>query len=106
MSKKRRKYSPQFKLETVLESMRSEKSKAQICRERNITDSLLYRWEQEFMDKAPSIFNNSRQSAEATTEQVAQVAELERMVGRLTMELEVLKKSTSWLGSQRRKNER
>ena len=105
MSKKRRKYSPQFKFETVMESLRGEKSKAQICRERNITDALLYRWEQVFMDKAPGIFSNGRQSAAEEAEQAAQVAELERMVGRLTMELEVLKKSTSWLRSQRRKNE-
>ena len=104
MSKKRRKFTPQFKFETVMESLRSEKSKAQICRERNITDSLLYRWEQEFMEKAPGVFSNGRQSAGAEAEQAAQIADLERMVGRLTMELAVLKKSTSWLRSQRRKN--
>ena len=104
MSKKRRNFSPQFKFETVMESLRGEKSKAQICREQNITDSLLYRWEQEFIEKAPAVFTNGRQSAGSEAEQAAQVAELERMVGRLTMELDVLKKSTSWLRSPRRKN--
>jgi hypothetical protein len=34
MSKERRTYSAQFKLETVLEGRRGDKSVAQICRER------------------------------------------------------------------------
>jgi transposase-like protein len=33
---KRRAFSPEFKLETVLDLLRGEKSVAQICRERNI----------------------------------------------------------------------
>lgn len=37
---KRREFSAQFKLETVLEGLRGEKSVAQLCRERDITDSL------------------------------------------------------------------
>ena len=103
MSKKRRKYTSEFKFETVMESLGGEKSKAQICRERNITESLLYRWQQDFLEKAPSLFADGRQSSQAS-EKEEQIADLERMVGRLTMELEVLKKSTSWLRSQRRKN--
>ena len=103
MSKKRRKYTPEFKFEAVMASLQGEKSKAQICRERNITESLLYRWQQEFLEKAPSLFADGRQSSQ-DGEKEAQIADLERLVGRLTMELEVLKKSASWLRSQRRKN--
>jgi transposase-like protein len=44
---KRREFSAQFKLETVLEGLRGEKSVAQICRERDITDSLYYKWRDE-----------------------------------------------------------
>ena len=40
MSKKRRTYSAEFKLETVMEGLRGEKPIAQICRDRDITDSL------------------------------------------------------------------
>ena len=103
MSKKRRTYTPQFKFETVMASRRGEKSKAQICRERNITDSLLYRRQQEFLSKAPQLFADGRQPT-SDDEKEAQIDGLERMVGRLTMELEVLKKSTGWLSTQRRKN--
>ena len=41
--KKRRKFSKDFKLDTVMEGLRGEKSIAQICRERDITDSLYYK---------------------------------------------------------------
>ena len=42
MSKKRRTFSAQFKLETVLEGVRDEKTVAQICREQDITEALYY----------------------------------------------------------------
>lgn len=41
---KRRTFTPDFKLEAVLDMMRGEKTIAQICRERDITESLLYKW--------------------------------------------------------------
>lgn len=104
MTKKRRNYSTEFKFDTVMEAVRGEKSKAQICRDRDITESLLYRWQQEFLEKAPTLFAEGNSTATADREKEAQIAELERMVGRLTMELDVLKKSTSWLRSQRRRN--
>lgn len=105
MTKKRRKYTADYKFETVIESLRGEKSKAQICRERNITESLLYRWQQDFLEKGPSLFADQRQTSQ-TGEQEAQIADLEQMVGRLTMELEALKKSMNWLSIQRRTNGR
>ena len=104
MTKKRRNYTAEFKYDTVMEAVRGEKSKAQICRDRDITESLLYRWQQEFLEKAPTLFAEGNSTATADREKEAQIAELERMVGRLTMELDVLKKSTSWLRLQRRRN--
>ena len=105
MTKKRRKYTPDYKFETVMESIRGDKSKAQICRERNITESLLYRWQQDFLDKGPSLFADQGQ-ANRERDQDEQIAALEQMVGRLTMELEALKNSMSWLSTHRRKNGR
>jgi hypothetical protein len=42
MARKQRQFTAQFKLETVLEEVKGEKSIAQICRERQVTDSLMY----------------------------------------------------------------
>jgi transposase len=104
MMSKRRAFSAQFKLETVLEGLRGEKSVAQLCRERDITDSLYYKWRDEFIENAPSIFTDKRHPE--TDESSERIAELERLVGRLTMELEIAKKVSGLLGSRWKANER
>ena len=88
MAKKRRTFSAEFKLDTVLEGVRGEKTIAQICREREITDSLYYKWRDLFYDLE------------------GQIADLERIIGRLTVENEILKKARSWLDTQRGRNGR
>ncbi len=102
-TKARRKFSAQFKLDAVLEVLAGHKTVAQICRERNITDKLLYNWQHLFLERAPSMFETG---TTATREIQARIAELERMVGRLTMENEILKKAgtisaSRWNGSER-----
>lgn len=101
---KRRAFSAQFKLETVLEGLRGEKSVAQLCRERDITDSLYYKWRDEFMENAPGIFTDKRHTA--TDESSERIAELERLVGRLSLELEIAKKASGLLGSRWKANGR
>ena len=102
MTRKQRKYTPEFKLETVLEGIRGEKSIAQLCRDREIKDSLYYKWRQEFLERAPQLFVDQRQTVNDGKDE--QIAELERMVGRLTMENEILKKGSAILTSMRRQN--
>jgi transposase-like protein len=102
MARKQRKYMPEFKLETVLEGMRGEKSIAQLCRDRDIKDSLYYKWRQEFLEHAPELFADKRQAVDDGKDE--QIAELERMVGRLTMENELLKKGSAFLSLMGRHN--
>jgi transposase len=101
---KRRTFTPDFKLEAVLDMVRGEKTIAQICRERDITESLLYKWRDAFFERAPAIFTDQRSNG--SDPQAERVAELERMVGRLTMEIEVLKKARSLLNSTPKPNGR
>ena len=83
--KKRRKFTAQFKAKVVLELLSGAKTPAQACRHYGIKDSLLYKWRREFLEKAPMVFEERR---DHLAEYEARIAELERMVGRLTMELE------------------
>jgi transposase len=99
---KRRTFTPDFKLEAVLDMVRGEKTIAQICRERNITESLLYKWRDAFFERAAAIFADQRSNG--SDPQAERIAELERMVGKLTMEIEVLKKARSLLTSTSRLN--
>jgi hypothetical protein len=61
----------------------------------------LYRWKAELLERLPDVFE--RGQAE-TNETEQRVAELERMVGRLALENEILKNAESWREAQRRRN--
>ncbi len=82
---KRRSFTPEFKAQVVLERLAGTKTPAQICREHGLKDSVIHRWKRDFIARAPHVF-----AGETFQEKhEAQVAELERVLGRLTMELEV-----------------
>jgi len=52
---------------------------------------MLSRWKQEFIERAPELFA----SRHGQNQQDERVAELERVIGRLTVELEMAKKPHS-----------
>src|SRR6266545_8132630 len=94
MARRRRTFSAEFKAEIVLELISGEKGMTEASREYNIKDTVLARWKQEFVAKAAELF----EPAQEIQERDRRIAELERMVGRLTMQLELSKKVLS-LGS-------
>ena len=92
---KRRKFTPEFKTQVVLEELTGVKDKAEICREYRLSRQLFSRWRAEFVERAPEIFATERSRGD----EQERIAELERMIGRLTMELEVSKKASNILTS-------
>lgn len=102
MAKRRRTFSPQFKVDAVMELLTGAKTTGQICRERAITDKLLYRWKSELLERLPGVFEG--RGTDPAAEQ--RIAELERMVGRLALENEVLKNAESWRETGRGKSGR
>jgi transposase len=95
MSKKRT-YTPEFKARVVLEIISQQKSLAQASREHGVRDSVISRWKQELIDRSPQVFENGK----VRDERDQRIAELERMIGRLAMELEISKKVSNVLNSQ------
>lgn len=95
---KRRTFTAAFKARVVLELLAGQKSMAQASREYGIKDTVLSRWKQEFITRAPQLFERGA----GCSEEAARVAELERMVGRLALELEVAQKASLLLTSPRR----
>ena len=82
---RRRRFSAEFKARVVLELISGAKSQAQVCKEHELNPNVVSCWKAEFLERTPELF----QSNEHNDAQQARVAELERMVGRLTLELEV-----------------
>ena len=85
---RRRIFKPDFKARVVLEEIAGLKSAAEICREHQLSSQVFTRWKADFLQRAPEVFAAQRSRGD----EQEQIAELERMVGRLTMELEIAKK--------------
>src|SRR5581483_6838729 len=85
----RRTFTPEFKAQVVLELLRGERSHAELCRAHQLSPNLLSAWKQTFLERLPVLF----QADEHRAHEDRRVAELEQLVGRQTLELEVLKKA-------------
>ena len=85
----RRQFTAEFKAQRVLEVLSGRKSAAEVCREQQLKPDLLSRWKADFVGHAASVFADDEPSQQAER----RIAELERMVGRLAVELEVAKKA-------------
>ena len=83
-----RKFSAQQKTELVLASLRGPKTIAQLCREHDISESLLRKWREQFLAAGAERLSARQERTEAD-ELRRQVSRLERALGRKTMEVEV-----------------
>jgi transposase len=81
-----RSFSIEFKRQVVEELLSEESRPAQLCRRYDITSSLLYHWKRQY---ARGKFNNEPTQEAALRDRIEK---LERLVGRLTLENEFLKK--------------
>lgn len=94
----RRSFSVEFKRQIVEELLSGESGPAQICRRHNIQSSLLYHWKRQY---SRGKFNNEPTEEAALKDRIEQ---MERLVGRLTLENEFLKKGLQNSLSQSRRN--
>jgi putative transposase len=98
MARQPRQFSAQFKFDVVMQLVRAEKTITELCREHQLKDSLVYRWRDELLARGPQVYEKAANPG-ASADQV-RIVELERMVGRLAMELEAVKKASSLLHSR------
>lgn len=98
MGKKRRSFTPEFKFRVVMELLTGRKRRAELLREHELSDSTLARWVERFQEHGPEVF--AAQNHSALSERERRIAELERVIGQLTMELQAAKKASDWLNSR------
>lgn len=94
--KKRRKFSPKFKAQVAMEIIIGHKSLAQASRDYQIKESVLHRWKAQFLEGSAQIFAPDRHAAEYKALH-DQLAEAQRLVGKLTLQLEIAKKASPYL---------
>ena len=88
--RKRRNFTAEFKTEVVLEALSGESSRAELCRRHNLSEDQLSKWKQQFVENAASLFESSDKASEDAAERIAH---LDQLVGRLTVALDIQKKS-------------
>jgi transposase-like protein len=93
-----RSFSLEFKRQAVEELMSGESRPAQLCRRYNITSSVLYHWKKQY---SRGKFNNEPTEEGALKDRIEK---LERLVGKLTLENEVLKRGLQHSLSRSQRN--
>lgn len=91
----KRSFTAAFKSEIVLAILSGSRSMAEICREHRLKPELVSLWKKTLLNRLPSVFAKSSGDEHAER----RVAELERLVGRLTLELSCAKKVSALLPS-------
>jgi transposase len=95
--RQRRTFSAELKARVVLEVLTGQKTAAQVCREQQLKPDLLSRWKADCVTHASSVFAGDEREQQAEQ----RIAELEWLVGRLSLELEVAKKAALLSGGSR-----
>jgi transposase len=93
-----RSFSLEFKRQVVEELLSSGSTPAQLCRRHSISSSLLYHWKKQY---SRGRFDNEPTAEGALKDRIEK---LERLVGRLTLENEFLKKGLQSSLNQRQTN--
>ena len=95
---KRRRFTPEFKAEVVLEALSGQSSQAELCRHHNLSEEQLSTWKRQLLENAASLFESRSKSSKETTERIAQ---LEQLVGRLKVAVDIHEKALKWVSEKR-----
>jgi len=93
-----RSFSLEFKRQVVEELLSGESRPAQLCRRHNISPSILHHWKKQY---SRGKFNNEPTEEGALKDRIEK---LERLVGKLTLENEFLKRGLQHSLSQPQRN--
>ena len=87
-------HSPEFKAKLVLETLRETKLLNQIASEYKINPNMLSKWKTEAVSGLPSIFRKEISEEKLKAAYEAKIDDLYTQIGRLSTELDWLKKKS------------
>ena len=98
-SNHRRQWKASEKLRIVLESMQSDRHVAEICRREGLSPNLIYKWRQQLMNSAESVFADKRgqrpKEDPKTRRLETENEKMKNVIAEITAENLVLKKTRS-----------
>ena len=86
---KRRRFTPEFKAELVLEVLSGGSSQAEVCRRHNLNENQLSQWKRHLLENAASLFETTDKRS---SDDGKRIAHLEQLVGRMAVALDIQKK--------------
>ena len=94
---KRRRFTPEFKAERVLEVLSGGSCQAEVCRRHNLNENQLSQWKRHLLENASALFEapDKRLSGDEK-----RIAHLEQLVGRMAVALDIQKKLLTELDSR------
>lgn len=99
MSRKRKQYSPQFKAKVAIEALRGQKTTAELAGQYELHPTMINNWKRELQEKASDLFEGGQAVRQGPSlETQAQIDELYRQIGQLTVERDFLAKRSAQLG--------
>jgi transposase len=98
MSRNRKQYSAQFKAKVAIDAIRGQKTTAELASQYEIHPTMINNWKRDLLDKASELFDNGKTTSQAQAETQAQIDELYRQIGQLTVERDFLAKRSAQLG--------
>jgi transposase len=97
MTSKRKQYTSEFKFKAVMESFQRDTTIEAVCRKFDVPSSVMSHWRQEFQQNGPGAFEGKRKE-QRNTAPAESPEELKKIIGELTVQNELLKKSRGLLG--------
>ena len=85
---KRRRFTPEFKAELVLEVLSGATTQAEVCRRHNLNENQLSQWKRQLLENAPMLFDSTDKQSSDTEKRIAH---LEQLVGRMAVALDIQK---------------
>jgi len=92
----RRKFTAEFKAKVVLETLKNQKTLAQLSQQYEVNVITISKWKADFLENMSSIFD--RKGSSSPEEESPEVEKLYAQIGQLKVENDFLKKSAKRLG--------
>lgn len=93
MTRKRKKYSSQFKFKVALEAVKGQQTLNEIASQHSVHPNQVSSWKKQLLEEGEAVFGQD--AVRQLKDQESREAELYEQIGRLKMELEWLKKKAA-----------
>jgi len=90
MKKSRKRYSSEFKAKVALEALKEQKTLNELAQQFQIHQNQISQWKKQLLDNAERVFLNNSTKSQREHDQLE--SQLYQQIGKLTVELDWLKK--------------